>query len=198
MRDLTYVIAGIIILMSGKYAFDIDLINYFESSFGLSESLYKLILLLIISYFIGLIAKEALVYKYRKENCVFWFNTLTPTIDDYGRDGFLRFIKDVRDKYNSLTVRHLERVVYFYHIAASIGIASFISFILLLLALIFNRIDISSENIILTIIMGLIVISCIIQNNKKWDEYNRFLKDMNQNMEKPYNFCRNCGSDLRN
>jgi hypothetical protein len=84
MRDLTYVFAGVLILLSLKYAYDGKVIDTFEY---ITLNWIRILIFFIGSYFIGLLVKEALTYgnfSYRIKNpnkgknifekCPWWYN----------------------------------------------------------------------------------------------------------------------------
>lgn len=170
LRDMSYIISGLIIIVS--FTFVTGLLKNVLSSL----SIWAYVLLIFISYFIGLINQEANII------CRFLFR-MYPFC--FSESGFIKqesnCIKKLIDlindgKLNDKSYRILERIIVMKHFLACIGSATFTSGLFLLIGFINNgglfvfKID-DSNNVDLKwwflFIIIIIVITCLISNWRK-------------------------------
>jgi len=162
MRDLTYIFSGFLILWSLRYSFEnVDVFNYLFVYLKITDNheWFKLIIVLFVSYFIGLIIKEALVNdrcfdsesgfcKWLKKSWFEdkWFSTnVRHELEALGyyKDRFLYYMGRVKENSDDDVVKELARVEYFMHIGASVGIGFLVSsaiFFVALLTMLINMI----------------------------------------------------------
>jgi len=221
MRDLTYIFGGFLILWSLRYSFkDADVFRYLFYNLDIGEmEWFKLIIVFAVSYFVGLIVKESLTNdrildsetlrcKCLKKLCENrWFSTHVPYYLEknfgYERYKFFYYLAEIQEVYKNDAVNRLERVLYFLHIGASIGIASLVSCFILGVALIIRlpcvrvfllRIGCYVEPrydwcgcLIYFIIMFIVFLVCLKENRWKMIQYINFFVKLHKNRNFYYN-----------
>jgi len=168
-RDLTYIFGGFLVLLVLNYSFkNADVFSYLFINLGIDERMewLKLIIIFIVSYFVGILIKESLTNdryldakldRHLKENSVWtekereglekWFSTnvryfLYKKDKKYDRYEFFYYLAEIQKAYKgSDIINRLERVLYFLHIGVSIGISSLVCCFILASALIVNLIN---------------------------------------------------------
>jgi len=195
MRDLTYVFSGFILLLCITFAYNENINIIFNLLINESNDCNWCIFLifLAIAYFVGFIAKEGLQHIKKKKNKdgkrkPWLFNTLPDYPKPFNEHpisegkGSLILQSIIGKRYGFGTLRELERRVYIFHIGASVGTASFLGFIILLISTFFNNINLLESIVNLEIYSQLIfvlIISsvvCRIENSWMLKEYETQLK----------------------
>lgn len=198
MRDLTYVFSGSILLLSIMFAFygetkTINLaINYILNNCNWCA----LLILLILSYFIGFITKEGLQHLKTKNGPIF-FSTLPNypfPFNEKGETlgkGSLIMKSLISKRYGFNTTRELERRIYIFHIGASLGTASLIGSVILFIAIFFNGLSGSINNhgtyFLLMFVLIMLVFPCRMENfwmlNVYENHLTRLVTDISEDKE---------------
>jgi len=135
MRDLTYVFGGGLLLASVKYAYDGNLMGAIDY---VSQNFLKFIVFVVISYFVGLIVQEGVSFiniKIKSKSKEIYIVKTAPEVPKSYNDYFL-LMADIQKNYGVDTIRRIERTIYLKHVGATIGSASLISCLILLVPLI--------------------------------------------------------------
>ncbi len=163
MRDLTYVFAGSLLLTSILYVYEINLINAMNY---ISQNFIRFIIFVSVSYIIGYIGFTGIMF----------LNIFEKLKDIYGGHKDIKIFADIEGRYGHNTIRRIERDQYLDRLAKTIGSATLISSLILLVPLIKYNFRISDIIIISTTIVVTIV--CFFEN-KRWAESLRDnLKDL--------------------
>jgi hypothetical protein len=162
-RDFCYILGGSLLLIIIKYAWDrniIDLINY------ITENFLKFIVFILFSYVIGVIVQEGLSF-------IKVVNTSTQIPSSH--TNYLLAIEDIRKNYSEVTLREIERVIFLKHFGASIGGASLIgSIVLLVIVIKFKRV----QDYFLLLILILFTIVCLRENIFKKKQQDKIIEDL--------------------
>jgi hypothetical protein len=186
MRDLTYVFSGFILLNCFTFAYygSFKPNFYFLPYISETCNICMFLLFLIISYFVGFIAKEGLQHIKINNNPVF-FSTLPKYPYPFNQDsesgkGSLIMKSIINKKYGIGTTLELERRIYIFHIGASIGSTSFLGSILLIIAIIPHKLlGLDYNYDIYFLLIGILVLSfivCKIENTWMLQQYENQLK----------------------
>ena len=174
MRDFTYVVSGSFILSSIVYSF--WSYEEFLKTFSLIiDNTIFFIIVLIISYFTGLINQEF----FKLIRVIKTTTTVPVSYKNYNSNFIL--VSDIENNFSFYTIRRLERIVFLKHIGAAIGSSSLVSFLIFLYPLCkFTR----KIDIVISLLFFILTIICIIENRVKFTKNNEVLEDLAQKINK--------------
>lgn len=160
VRDLTYVFSGSLLLISILYVCEVNLINAIDY---ISQNFIKFILFIGVSYVAGYIVFTGVMFLHI-------FKTVKAVYDPRNE---IEVLAEIQAKYEYNTIRRIERENYLERFARTIGSASLISSLILLVPLIkYNGIG----DFIIFFISAVITIVC-------WKESKRWIKKLRENLE---------------
>lgn len=200
MRDLTYMLSGLISIISVKFNYDgniTEILIFIGKENDCNFCIF--ILFLIISYFVGLLSKEGLQFikiknKSNSKTSLFFTTKIDIGVIKPYNDQII-FRADVIKFLGFEVSRRLERVTYFFHIGAAIGTASLIGITSSMIFFLFRffgfgeDIDIIPHFSLLIFLFGSFVIS-IKLNESKISEYNNHAEIFVDKILEKKEYCR--------
>jgi len=178
-RDLTYIFAGGLLLTNINYACNINIKFFFDY---ITANLFKFIIFMGVSYFIGIIIQEGLSFiniKTKSEKNFYIINTRAEIPTPY--TNYCTLITDIKKHFGLTTLKELERIVYLKQIGSAIGASFFLSSLILLIPL-FKHCRLI--NFILFFTHILFTIICLKENRYKSKQQNDALKALADEINK--------------
>lgn len=178
-RDLTYIFAGGLLLTNINYACNRNFKGFFNY---ITENLFKFIIFLGVSYFIGLITQEGLSFiniKTKSKKEIYIIKTRPEIPSQY--KNYCSLMTDIEKYFGLITLKEIERTIYLKHIGTAIGSASLISSIILLFPLIKYH---NIKDFILFLGFLIITIICLIQNREKLNTQNKTFSELAEEIVK--------------